>query len=406
VFVQRLNAVQIALAITSLFAATSTAFAQEPTQSALQQCIANEAKNSSFSGVVSIARPSGSVTFEQGLMAGKGSAAITPDAQFNIGSAGKMWTAVAVAQLVDAGKFGLDDNVGRYLAGLTPEASAVTVRQLLTHSSGLGNFFTPDNMGLFKRARSLSELKPLIIDEKPSFAPGSKSQYSNSGFLLLGLLIEQVSGQQYGDYLQERIFKPAGMTGSSVMPADPNIRAIGMTNFPELDDKPDGPRRGPPPGARAAPSLGGPMPPQASGPLPPPPGPLRPSMEAAIMGTSAGGSFSTAADMQRFFAALQAGKLTSAAMQKALTSPQFEILPAKGNLPAVHSGLGFVLGDRKGRGWFGHNGGAPGLNIATSAFPADQTTTVVMSNRDPPVADQMLRKVNAMLFDAESCNQR
>jgi D-alanyl-D-alanine carboxypeptidase len=386
-----------------------TASAQNMT---LQQCVAAEAKKSNFSGVISIMRPGAMVTYANGLMAGKGSAKMTADAQFNIGSAGKMWTAVAIAQLVDAKKITLDDPIGRHVSGLTPGASAVTIRQLLTHSGGLGNFFVPENLPLLARARSLAELKPLVTSDRPAFTPGSKSQYSNSGFLLLGLIIEQVSGQSYGEYLQKNVFTPAGMTHSGTMPATANIRAVGMTNMPEDGGAESGPPPGPPPG-RGTPPPGarlGPPPPGAQpGPPPgpmmmmPPPGPLRASQEASMMGTSAGGSFSTPSDMQRFFAALLAGKLTSTAMRDALTSPQIELLPEKGPLPAINYGFGFTVADHKGHGWFGHNGGLPGGNVATAAFAKDQVTAVIMANRDPPAADMMLRRVQAMLFDGGTC---
>jgi D-alanyl-D-alanine carboxypeptidase len=384
------------------------ASAQKPAGASLEQCVAAEAKKSRFSGVVSIMRPGGTVTHANGLMAGKGSAKMLPDAQFNIGSAGKMWTAVAIAQLVDAKKITLDDPIGRHVSGLTSEASAVTIRQLLTHSGGLGNFFVPENLPLLSRARSLAELKPLVTSDKPTFTPGSKSQYSNSGFLLLGLIIEQASGQSYGDYLQKNVFAPAGMTRSSMMPADPKVRAIGMTNMPEDGGAEGGPPPGPPPGPGPGARMGPPPPGAQPGPPPgpmmmPPSGPLRPSPEAQMMGTSAGGSFSTPSDMQRFFAALLAGKLTSTAMRDALTSPQIELLPAKGPLPAISYGFGFTVANHKGHGWFGHNGGLPGGNVATAAFAKDQVTAVIMANRDPPAADMMLRRVQAMLFDGGAC---
>lgn len=384
----------------ALLSASGATSAPAPARLSLQECIAGEAKKSDFSGVISIATPKGSVQHAQGLMAGPGSAAMLSNAQFNIGSASKMWTAVAVAQLVDAKKLTLDDPIGRYVSGLTPEAAAVTIRQLLTHSGGLGNFFALENMAVMQRARSLSDLKPLVVADKPAFKPGARSQYSNSGFLLLGLMIEQISGQSYADYLNKHIFTPAGMTGSGLMPAAPTIRATGMTTLPELDESGPMPTPGaPPPGVRLGPPPGGP-----NGPPPrPPAGPLRPAAEAELMGTSAGGTFSTPSDMQRFFAALLAGKLTSKAMLAALTSPQITLLPAKGDLPEVFYGLGFGVGKYKGHDWTGHNGGAPGLNVSTTAFPADQTTAVIMTNRDPPAADAMMRKVQAMLFDGETC---
>lgn len=388
----------------AFFSTGHAASAQKPTDAMLQQCVAAEAKKSGFSGVISITRPSSAMTYAQGHMGGLGSAKMLPDAQFNIGSAGKMWTAVAIAQLMDAKKITLDDPIGRHVSGLMPEAAAVTIRQLLTHSAGLGNFFVPENLPLLSRARSLVELKPLLTNDKPAFAPGSKSQYSNSGFLLLGLIIESVSGESYGDYLQKNVFAPAGMTRSGMMPADPKVRAIGMTNMPEDGDPEEDllsrPRLAPPRGAQPGPSPGG----SSGSMMMPPPGPLRPAPEAQMMGTSAGGSFSTPSDMQRFFAALLAGKLTSTSMRDALISPQIEILPAKGPLPAIYYGFGFTVADHKGHGWFGHNGGLPGGNVATAVFAKDQITTVIMANRDPPAADIMLRRVQVMLFDGGICS--
>jgi D-alanyl-D-alanine carboxypeptidase len=387
------------IAVLTLASPSHAAPAKPSATMTLRQCITQEAKKNNFSGVISIARPGGALTFAQGAMAGPGSAKMRADAQFNIGSAGKMWTAVAVAQLVDAKRISLHDPIGRHVSDLTPEAAAVTVRQLLTHSGGLGNFFTPDNMDLFKRATSLTELKPLVASAKPAFAPGSRSEYSNSGFLLLGIMVEAISGKSFGDYLQQSIFSPARMTRSGMLPGSPKSRAIGMTNFPEMMEEPAAPQGPPPP--RAQP---GPPPPQGpNGPMLPPPGPLRPAAEAALMGTSAGGGFSTPSDMQRFFAALLGAKLTSPEMRDMLTSRQIEVLPAKGPLPAIYYGLGFMVADYKGHGWTGHNGGLPGGNVATAAFAKDQTAAIVMTNRDPPGADLMMRKIQGMLFDDARC---
>lgn len=385
-------------AATAFFAAAglcapATAVAHTPTQQALQQCIDAEAQQRGFSGVVSITRPDFEVVVAKGLMGTVGSAAMLPNAQFNVGSAGKMWTAVAIAQLVDAQKVDLDANVARYVSGLTAESGAVTVRQLLTHSGGLGNFFVPENWPVIERAKQLRDLRALVTSAKPAFPPGSKVQYSNSGFLLLGLLIEEVSGLPYAEYLKRYVFAPAGMVDSSLLAGDPSIRAMGLTRLPEIDP------HAPPPGPGAA----GPRPGQPGPMQGPPPGPLRVASEAQSMGNPAGGGYSTPADMTRFFAALWAGKLTSPAMLKALTSRQVTLLPEKGDLPEVFYGLGFSGSTHFGRAWVGHNGGLPGANVVTLTVPEDQVTVVVMSNRDPPAADWMMDKVRALMLDGKSC---
>ncbi len=394
------------MAASLMMVAAATAFAQPrptagaaPDDATLRACVVKLARRNNYSGVISIARPGGTITHSTGQMAGPSTADITDDTQFNLGSAGKMFTAIAVAQLIDAGKVGLDDPVGRHVAGLTPEAAAVTVRQLLTHSSGLGNFFVPENLPALERARSVSDLLPLVASDKPAFLPGSRFEYSNTGFLLLGLMVERVSGEQFGDYLAKHVFAPAGMTHSGLVGGPPAMRAVGMTNLPELE--PDmmmgpPPRVAPPPGA--GPGPGGPPP----GMMMPPPGPLRPSQEAALRGEPAGGSSSSAPDMQRFFAALMAGKLTSAAMRDQLVSSQIAVPPPPG-LPPRSYGFGFGIGDVRGHRWFGHNGGTPGVNSETMVFPDDQISLVLLSNRDPPSASLLLRDLLPVVMFGAAC---
>jgi D-alanyl-D-alanine carboxypeptidase len=344
-------------------AASATGAGQpaEPARTGLAGCIAAEADKLDFSGVVSITQPEGAATYAHGFVEKAGGPEIGADTRFNVGSAGKMFTAVAVAQLVDAGKVRLDDPIGLHVKGLTPEAAAVTVRQLLTHTSGLGNFFSPDNLKAIKKARTVSDLLPLVASDKPSFTPGSRFQYSNTGFLILGALIEHVSGQSYGQYLDLHVFGPAGMAASGLDPGPASTQAVGMTAMRGL--------------------------------------PLQPAPEAALHGTPAGGSYSSATDLQRFFAALLGGKLTSAAMLKELISPQVVAAQATGGRPQLDYGLGFGMGAVYGHRWFGHNGGAPGVNTEAAVFPDDRTALVVMSNRDPPAATNLFRKLQALLFD-------
>jgi CubicO group peptidase (beta-lactamase class C family) len=338
---------------------------EEDLRRPLAECVQSEAEKLDFSGIVSIARPEGTISYARGVLDKSGSPKIGADTRFNLASAGKMFTAVAVAQLLDSGKVRLDEPIGDHVRGLTPEASKVTIRQLLNHSSGLGNFFSPDNLKAIKHARSVSELLPLVASETPSFTPGSQFQYSSTGFLILGLLVEKVTGLSYDRYLNQHVFAPAGMVASGLDPGLVPKQAVGMTTSPRRK------------------------------------GPLRPAPEAALRGNPAGGAFSTASDMQRFFAALLAGWLTSPAMLKELTSPQMMAAPAKGDSPQVSYGFGFGVGVFHGHRWFGHNGGAPGANTETAAYPDDLSTIVVMSNRDPPTATLLFRKLRELLFDPD-----
>lgn len=386
-----------AAGLISLCTAMQATQAAGLTIEAFKQCIATEAQTDGVSGAVSIIRPSGTIAFAHGIVAGPKSSAISPDTQFNLGSAGKMFTAVAVAQLVDANKISLNDPIGRHVTGLTMEASAVTISQLLTHSGGLGNFFSPENLPQLKTARSLTDLKPLVVADKPSFVPGSRFAYSNSGFLLLGLMIESVSGLSYADYLKTHIFMPAGMANATMLPKSIPSLAVGMTRVPPLPPLSLGDMRG----LGSGPPL--PPPPTMQGPPPPPDAPLRPADEAALAGNSAGGSYASATDMQRFFAAFRAAKLTSPKMRDLLLSPQITVIPPRDGKAALSHGLGFALGSYNGHKWFGHNGGTLGVNVELMVFPDDQTEIIVLTNRDPPTASMFARKLLTALFDDKLC---
>ena len=360
---------------------------------ALQRCLAQKAEEEHFSGVIAATGRGQPIAFiARGRLAGDDSAAVTAQTRFNLGSASKMFTAVAVAQLIDARKVGLDDPIGRFVKGLTPEASAVTVRHLLTHSSGLGDFFKPQNLPAMMKARTASDLLPLIAGDQPAFPPGSRFAYSNSGFALLGILIERVSGQSYGDYLAGHLFAPAGMTDTGLDPKPLSSLAVGMTAH----------RPGMAPG-------------EAGGPLHPAPG------ATEGYGSPAGGLFSTALDLQRFAQAFLGNRLTSAASTAALTAQQIVATPlahagapaapahpgareapAPAGAPAAPArayGFGFNVGSERGHKWFGHNGGTLGANSEFAAFPEEQWTLTVLSNRDPPAASTLFAYLRALVLD-------
>ncbi|MFN0183430.1 MAG: serine hydrolase domain-containing protein [Aquabacterium sp.] len=304
--------------------------------------------------------------------------------RFNIGSVSKMFTAVAVAQLVERGRLALDGPIGRWVDPLDAEVAAVTLRQLLTHSAGLGNFYTPDNLTAMQAAGRLADLLPLARDTRPRFTPGTRFQYSNNGFLLLGLAVERASGMSFDAYLREQVFTPAGMAATSLRPEGPRLAAQGFTRLPPIGV-------GPPPRMAASPGSSG-------GPPPMPTGPLRAADEARLPGTSAGGAYSTAGDLMRFFDALQAGRLVGVATLRELTRPQIE------SLPGQHYGLGFGLVRWEGHEGYGHNGGAPGVNAEAMVFPADDLVLIVLSNRDPPGAGQQMQALRRAALKDKLCS--
>ncbi len=139
---------------------------------------------------------------------------VKPETIFQSGSVGKQFTAFAIMLLVDEGKIGLDDKIGKYL-GEVPESWAnVTVRHLLTHTGG----FTDYSRGFdFRKDYTEDDLLKIIKETPLAFAPGEKWQYSNFGYVTLGIIIRKASGKFYGDLLAERVFKPLGMTTARVI---------------------------------------------------------------------------------------------------------------------------------------------------------------------------------------------
>ena len=195
------------------------------------------------------------------------------------------------------------------------------------------------------------------------FEPGARFEYSNSGFIVLGAIIEKVSGQSYYDYVREHVYKPAGMTGTDAyqMTDDTPNLAMGYTSLGP-DDKPSsGPRR---PNTETRPNRGGP----------------------------AGGGYSTAGDLLRFAAALTGNKLLSAKSTELITTGKVEM--GRGG-----SKYGYGFGEQQMNGYriFGHNGGAPGIASDLTIIPEPGYVAVVMTNYDPPLMMPVVRKIRELL---------
>lgn len=138
---------------------------------------------------------------------------VTPQTVFQSGSMGKQFTAMGVMMLVEEGKLSLDDRVSKHLT-IPSKWSRITVRHLLTHTSGLGDY--PENFSLQKNYTE-DELLKMIAAQPLGFAPGEKWNYSNLGYATLGILIHKVSGEFYGELLQKRIFGPLGMKNTRII---------------------------------------------------------------------------------------------------------------------------------------------------------------------------------------------
>ena len=275
----------------------------------------------------------------------------TLSTQFRIGSMNKMFTATSVLQLVQAGKIKLSDPFGKYITDYPNKnvASKVTVEQLLTHTGGTGDIFGPEFDQHRKELRTLQDYVNLYGKRDVEFTPGSRWEYSNYGFLLLGVVIERVSGKSYYDYVAEKVYAPAGMTSTASLSEDENVpsRSIGYTGFGENG--------------------------------------LHPNTDTLpYRGTSAGGGCSTVEDLQRFASALLNHKLLNAEYTDMLTTGKVET--PNGDKYA----FGFSdSGGEPAMRHFGHGGGAPGMNGDLQIYPQSGYVITVLSNLDPPAASRI-----------------
>ncbi|MGB7435907.1 MAG: serine hydrolase domain-containing protein [Candidatus Acidiferrum sp.] len=147
---------------------------------------------------------------------------VTPETIFQTGSVGKQFTAMAVMMLVDEGKIRLDEKFAKYVPESPAAWKGVTVRQLLTHTSGIADYGgEEETMGKgvinFRKDYTEEELIHAFAKMPMDFVPGEKWSYSNTGYVLLGILIHRVTGEFYGDFLQQRIFKPLGMSSTRII---------------------------------------------------------------------------------------------------------------------------------------------------------------------------------------------
>jgi CubicO group peptidase (beta-lactamase class C family) len=275
----------------------------------------------------------------------------TLNTKFRIGSMNKMFTAVSVLQLVQAGKILLSDPVGKYLTDYPNKdiATKVTIQQLLTHTGGTGDFFGPQFDAHRLELKTLQDYLKLYGERAPEFEPGSRWEYSNYGFLMLGVVVERVSGKNYYDYVSDNIYKPARMASTGSFPEDQNVpdRSIGYTQF----------------GGAA----------------------LRPNTDTLpYRGTSAGGGYCTVEDFLRFANALTNHKLLNQQNTELLTTGKVDT--PRGDKYAfgfMDNGAGTAMRH------FGHGGGAPGMNGDLQIFPQTGYVIVVLSNLDPPAASRI-----------------
>jgi D-alanyl-D-alanine carboxypeptidase len=291
-------------------------------------------------------------------------APVGDDALFGIGSVTKQFTAAAALLLAEQGKLSVDDKVAKYYPGLT-RANDITILDLMNHVSGYPDYYPLD----FVDRRMM---KPIAPDElirqyagaPLDFEPGTRWSYSNTGFVLLGRILEKASGQPLGSFLSEKIFEPLGMTHTVYEPRTDDRRVLpGYTSF-------------------ALTKL------------------TRATREGDGWVGAAGAIYSTAADIARWDMALIEGRVLKPMSWDLMTRPRM-----LANGKSSNYGCGLSVGTRDGLTVFTHGGAVSGFIARNTFVPQTRSAVVVMINdEDGPLANAIVERAMAAVLPARAAN--
>jgi D-alanyl-D-alanine carboxypeptidase len=268
------------------------------------------------------------------------------DTRFNIGSVNKLFTGISILQLVQQEKLSLEDKVINYLPGLShPDASKITIAQLLQHRSGYGMYWN-DTFFLnnLEKLKTIADYMQFLKDASIEFTPGSRQLYSNTGYILLGAVIEKITGRSYYEYIQENIFNIAGMKNSGFDTRVKNMATGYTKGFGEPKQHALTPNSG----------------------------------MQAIMGSPAGGGYATAQDMLLFFKTIYDCKFLNKAMTSLFTN---NYNPANGELKSRTAA-----------------GGSAGLEAFCKYDLTNHLLIVALSNFDPVSAQTAVSRVENRLY--------
>lgn len=265
----------------------------------------------------------------------------TPQTKFRIGSLTKQFTAMGILQLQQAGKLDVQDLICKYLQNCPTSWQKITIYQLLTHTSGIRSFSDLSEYATFKRSYGTAQsVADRLINLPLDFNPGQKWSYSNSNYVLLGLILEKVSGQPYGSYLKTKILEPAGLKDSGV-----DITSSLLKN-------------------RAAGYLN-----------------ANTNADYIHLSTShaAGAMYSTTEDLWRWSESFYGEKLLSKQLLLEMTKPRVKMEYPR---PDAYYGYGLIIDKAFGHRRIGHIGGNEGFRAGIDWFPDDRIAIVVLSNRE------------------------
>jgi CubicO group peptidase (beta-lactamase class C family) len=293
---------------------------------------------------------------------------VRSDTLFEIGSITKQFTAASILQLQEAGKLKLDDNVSNYLPD-APHAREVTIRELLAHTSGLHDYLdTPQADQLSSKPISYDELIARIAPLPLDFTPGSRWAYSNTGYQILGRIIEKVSGETYMGYVRRQILDPLHMRNTHTMTEEDRLPNL-ATGYLHVNAK-----------VEIAPPI------------------------HADWARAAGLLVSTMSDLSRWDAALRGGEIVSMASYTAMTTPF--VTSQNGS---ADYGLGLFVDSLYDQPRIGHTGGTNGSTTADEYFPRQDVRIIAFTNLGdgaPEAGETLTNIVFAALYPAVAAKAR
>ncbi|HSM96974.1 MAG TPA: serine hydrolase [Rhizomicrobium sp.] len=306
-----------------------------------------------FTGTVLVAKDGG-VIFEKayGLANREWGVPDTLDTKYRIGSMTKQFTATAILQLAEQGKLSIDDPVSKYYTNAPASWRKITIRNLLTHTSGIPDFTNlPDYEKFMPDDTTPLEIIERIRNKPLDFPPGTKFAYDNTGYVVLGYVIEEVSGESYADYIQQHIFAPLEMKDSGYDKPDPIIRKRAAGYYWRKGQW------------------------------------HRPPYISMTVPFAAGGLYSTVGDLLIWDQALYSGKLLSAASLKEMFTPY-----------KSDYGFGWVIAKFSGHNSIWHNGEVNGFHSMILRFPNEHLTVIALSNDQLAAVERMSSDLAGLYF--------
>lgn len=352
---------RLSLALPMALLVISGGAAAQDLQSKLDQYMQASVKVNHFMGSVLVAQ-NGKILFAKGYgMANiKERIPNASDTAFRIGSVTKEFTATAILKLQSEGKLNVQDAICKYVPNCPADWHPIKIFHLLTHTSGIPNFTDfPNYLKIDTKPITPAQLLADFKDKPLDFKPGARFRYSNSGYEVLGYIIERVSGETYQRFLQQNIFGPLGMKESGYDRSHPTAKnhAVGYVYAHDSYQPSD--------------------------------------YVDMTVPYSAGALYSTVQDLYTWDRALEAGKV----LPKPLLAEMFAPQVSTGSSGNAHYGFGWFISTTFGHKEYAHEGGIQGFTCVNSWFPEQDAYVIVLDNMESEVISTVARNLAAILFE-------